>query len=111
MLTFRELQYAQQDHQQESQTVPANPYNFQQNEASGMQYGRHGHTPQGMAPSPGKRSSIEGENPEMNAKLAASESLAAHKSLPLPTTTAMNTNYAPSAIISPQPVKPKLPLR
>jgi len=117
----RDHSFARKDSQNEhqvAQSVASDPYNLKQEGETPMQYGRH---TQGMAPSPGKSfldavngqevfgASIEGENPEITAKLAAADFLsnAAYKdaSKPLINPTTMNTNYDPSAKISTQSVK------
>jgi hypothetical protein len=111
-LTRNELYRAQQ----EAQSVTADPYTSKQNGMSPRPYTYH---TQGMAPSPGKSfldavngqeifgASIEGENPQNNIKLTASQAVSPYKEINLLTTTAMNTNYDPSAMISPQPTKPQ----
>merc|ERR1719244_1814509 len=111
-LTRKAIQLAQQ----ESKPVATDPYTYKQNGASAQPYNYH---TQGMAPSPGKSfldavtgqevfgASIEGENPQINAKRSTTEAgvPSTDKNSSLLTTTAMNTNYDPSAMISPQPPK------
>jgi len=119
----RDDSFARKDLQnahQVAQSMATDPYNLKQEGETPMQmqYGRH---TQGMAPSPGKSfldavngqevfgASIEGENPEITAKLAAADLLssAAYKdtSKPLLNPTTMNTNYDPSAKIPTQAIK------
>lgn len=117
----RDASFARKDSQNAQhvvQPVASDPYNLKHEGETPMQYGRH---TQGMAPSPGKSfldavngqevfgASIEGENPEITAKLAAVDLLsnAAYKdtSKPLLNNTTMNTNYDPSAKTSAQPIK------
>eukprot|EP00092_Neocalanus_flemingeri_P010785 GFUD01011614.1.p1 GENE.GFUD01011614.1~~GFUD01011614.1.p1 ORF type:complete len:1750 (+),score=541.73 GFUD01011614.1:94-5343(+) len=114
------LMYTGKDPQYAKQAMPSvsyDPYNVKQEGGSVRQQYQH---TQGMAPSPGKSfldavtgqevfgASIEGENPEINAKLAASELLNKNNmnmnQQPL-NTTAMNTNYDPSAMMAVQPQK------
>jgi len=107
-----------QNLQQPSTSVSYDPYNIKTEGAPVIQHTRH---TQGMAPSPGKSfldavtgqdvfgASIEGENPEINAKLAASDFLnntsKMDKNQPQLTPSAMNTNYDPSAIMTTQQKK------
>jgi len=109
-LTRKEIQLGQQ----ESKSVTTDPHTYRQNGVSPRPYNYH---TQGMAPSPGKSfldavtgqevfgASIEGENPQISVTDTVVPSNEMNSSLL--TTTAMNTNYDPSAMISPQPAKPQ----